>query len=127
MKILDSFFGQLETDNLKLGKDIYDFRGDEWGIGLVYLLVASDVTVAPSTGPLHVAAASGSKVVGLFSPIKTQSALRWGPLNICAEPKILVPDVGEEKVCAGSDCFYYECMSKVEVEKVFKNVSHTLR
>ena len=50
MKILDSFFGQLETDNLKLGKDIYDFKGDEWGIdGLVYLLAASDVTVAPST------------------------------------------------------------------------------
>jgi ADP-heptose:LPS heptosyltransferase len=37
--------------------------------------------VAPSTGPLHLAAALGTPVVGLYSPVVAESARRWRPLG----------------------------------------------
>ena len=42
-----------------------------------------------STGPIHIAAAVGTFVVGLYSPVKVESPVRWGPLT--EKKKIFVP------------------------------------
>jgi hypothetical protein len=63
--------------------------------------------------------------VALYSPIKVQSAKRWGPIGQGKERiKIIVPDVicGENSTCAGEVCPYFECMAKIEVEDVFKEM-----
>ncbi|MGH7442656.1 MAG: glycosyltransferase family 9 protein, partial [bacterium] len=36
---------------------------------------------AGSTGPLHLAAAQETPVLGLYPPLRAMSALRWGPLG----------------------------------------------
>lgn len=94
------------------------------------LLAACDAVVAPSTGPMHLAVALERKTVTLFSPIKVQSALRWGPygvkfgtsLGIEAgdQVSVLVPDVNcaENHKCALSACIYYPCMPRINVETV---------
>ena len=77
--------------------------------------------VGPSTGTTHIANALDIPQIAIYSPIKVQSALRWGPYKQGDKVKVLVPDVvcGETKHCAGASCPYYECMSKIEVEEAF--------
>jgi len=96
----------------------------------IALLDACDGVVAPSTGPMHIAVALGKKTVTVFSPIKVQSALRWGPYgvpfgtNLGISPNdqvsILVPDVNcaENFKCALHACIYYPCMPRISVEDV---------
>ncbi|MFX3675791.1 MAG: glycosyltransferase family 9 protein [bacterium] len=78
--------------------------------------------IGPSTGTTHIANALGVHMLGLYSPIKVQSARRWSPVIRDERTKIIVPDVvcGEQLKCAGDTCPYYECMAKVEVEDVYQ-------
>lgn len=57
---------------------------------LTALLSKSKLFLGNSTGPIHIAAAVGTFVVGLYSPVKVESPLRWGPLT--NKKKIFVPD-----------------------------------
>lgn len=101
-------------------------HGLRFSMGVISM---SSLFVGPSTGPTHIANALGVPQIGLYSPIKVQSARRWGPLIRKDElTKVVVPDVvcGEIKQCAGKSCPYYECMGKVEVETVFNNAVELL-
>lgn len=49
--------------------------------GLAALLKKSEMFIGNSTGPIHIAAAVGTFVIGLYSPAKTENQLRWGPLT----------------------------------------------
>ena len=96
----------------------------------IAILDRCDGIVAPSTGPMHLAVALGKKVVTVFSPIRVQSAIRWGPYgvshgsNLGVAPQdqatILVPDVNcaENFKCALSACIYYPCMPRISVDDV---------
>ncbi len=111
-------------ENKFLQKRIYFFNGQKDGLrNYMSVLAHASVFVGPSTGTTHIAAVLGVPVVTIYSPIKIQSSLRWGPLPKNKEKtKILVPDVicGEVKKCSLKECPYYECMGKVEVEDVLK-------
>lgn len=114
-------------ENEFLKNRVYYFNGIKNGLRQ-YMAVLSQASlfVGPSTGTTHIAAVLGVPVVGLYSPIKVQSALRWGPMSKNSEKtKILVPDVicGEVKKCAERACPYYECMGKIEVEDVVKQAT----
>jgi len=93
------------------------------------VLSHASLFIGPSTGTTHIANILGVKTIALFSPIKVQSSLRWGPFYRDSKKlKIIVPDVvcGESFTCAGMSCPYYECMSKIEVEDVIKIVPSLL-
>ena len=67
--------------------------------------------------------ALGVKQVGIYSPIKVQSTLRWGPFDLKEDySRLVTPDVGcgQTHVCAGEACPYFECMGKIEVEEVLQ-------
>jgi ADP-heptose:LPS heptosyltransferase len=109
-------------ENLHLAKRTYYFNGQKLGLrNYMAVLQKASLFVGPSTGTTHIAAVLGVPTVTLFSPIKVQSSLRWGPLAKNKDKiKILVPDVicGEVNSCALKACPYYECMGKIEVEDV---------
>jgi ADP-heptose:LPS heptosyltransferase len=48
---------------------------------LLAVFAHAAAVVAPSTGPLHLAAALGVPAVGLYSPVVAESARRWRPLG----------------------------------------------
>lgn len=52
--------------------------------GLIALIGAASGLVASGTGPLHIGAALGIPVLGLFPPIKPIDAARWGALGVQA-------------------------------------------
>ena len=114
-------------ENAHLRKRVYYFNGAKHGLRHYMAILGQAVLfVGPSTGTTHIAAVVGVPVVGLYSPIKMQSALRWGPLSKNSDnTKILVPDVicGEVRKCAERACPYYECMGKIEVEDVVKQAT----
>lgn len=119
---LKEFLNRKENHFLK--NRIYFFNGQKEGLRhYMGVLSHAAVFVGPSTGTTHIAAVLGVPLVTIYSPIKIQSSLRWGPLSKNKEKtKILVPDVicGEVKKCALRECPYYECMGKIEVEDVLK-------
>lgn len=111
-------------ENEFLKKRIYYFNGQKEGLRhYMSILSRASVFIGPSTGTTHIAAVLGVPVAAIYSPLKVQSSLRWGPLPKNKDKvKTLVPDVicGEIKKCALRDCPYYECMGKIEVEDVLK-------
>lgn len=58
---------------------------------LIFLLRHAKAVVAPSTGVLHLAASCRTKAVGIYSPVRAHSAVRWGPRG--EEAKSLTPDI----------------------------------
>lgn len=46
---------------------------------LAALIKQSKLFISNSTGPIHIAAAVGTFVIGFYSPIKAESETRWGP------------------------------------------------
>lgn len=45
---------------------------------LIAFLKTADVVIAPSTGVGHLAASLGCKVIGIYSPVREHSDIRWG-------------------------------------------------
>ncbi|MBI2521079.1 MAG: glycosyltransferase family 9 protein [Bdellovibrio sp.] len=119
------------TEYQKYKGKIHFFDGSKIGLRLfMAVLSKAKLFVGPSTGPTHLATALGTPVVALYSPIKIQSAKRWGPLAMRPrQVKIIVPDVvcGEVHHCSGEVCPYFECMGIVEVEDVVKEVNKLLK
>jgi len=60
---------------------------------LAGLLSLADVVVANSTGPLHLAAAVGTRVIGLYPNSFAMSPVRWGPLG--KGHRVILPPEGE--------------------------------
>jgi ADP-heptose:LPS heptosyltransferase len=72
----------LMTDFLEKFKDkVTDLTGRMTLSELVSFISKSDGLVAASTGPLHIAAATGIKAIGLFAPMKPIHPGRWKPIG----------------------------------------------
>jgi len=101
---------------------VYFFDGSKEGlVHFAHVLKCADLFIGPSTGTTHMANALGTPLIGIYSPIKAQSAVRWGPYNRDAKTKTFSPNVScpVDKKCLLENCAFYECMDTIEVEKVF--------
>ncbi|MFH1279158.1 MAG: glycosyltransferase [Candidatus Eisenbacteria bacterium] len=74
-----------------IGEGAFDAGGDR-PLRLFFGMLASlDLFVAPSTGPLHAAAALGVPTAAPYPPLPSQSPERWGPRG--ERSALLAPDV----------------------------------
>jgi ADP-heptose:LPS heptosyltransferase len=62
-------------------ENIHDLSGKMTLDELVSFIANSDVLIAASTGPLHMAGVSGIKAIGLFADVKPIHPGRWKPLG----------------------------------------------
>ena len=83
---------------------------------LAAVLSLATVVVANSTGPLHLAMAVGTKVVGLYPGKKVTSPKRWGPLG---EDHRVIQPPQEECHCPPKQC---RCMESIKVDEVADQV-----
>lgn len=93
------------------------------------ILKNASIFIGPSTGPTHMANALGVKLVGIYSPIKVQSALRWAPYDVDETmTRVATPNVtcGETIKCAREACPYFECMEKIEVKEMVNHIKELL-
>jgi ADP-heptose:LPS heptosyltransferase len=72
-----------------------------------------DGVVVNSTGPLHISAALGTKVIGLFPPQKDLNVERWGAVG---KHVINIEAPHCEQSRKGERC---DCMTKITPEQVF--------
>jgi ADP-heptose:LPS heptosyltransferase len=56
------------------------------------VLSQARTVVANSTGPLHLAVAVGTQVVGLYPGVRIMSPVRWGPVG---EGHVVIQPAGE--------------------------------
>jgi lipopolysaccharide heptosyltransferase II len=87
---------------------------------LAALLSLGELVVANSTGPLHLAAAVGTKVVGLFPNNRVMTPVRWGPWG--KEHRVIQPE-GPESADSVADI---DGMSTISVERVACEVEAAL-
>jgi ADP-heptose:LPS heptosyltransferase len=90
--------------------NVVDLCGELSLSELTELIGASDVLVAASTGPLHLAAAMGIGAIGLYSPQRPIHPTRWAPLGVKARtlcssthPEDGVLDISVDSVVAEID------------------------
>jgi ADP-heptose:LPS heptosyltransferase len=93
--------------------------------GLAEVLAGAEAVVVGNTGPAHLAAAVGTPVVSLFSPVVP--AVRWRPWGV---PLVLLGD--QEAACAGSRARVcpvagHPCLDRVPVDEVVAAVERLAR
>ncbi len=84
---------------------------------LAAALSLARVVVANSTGPLHLAVAVGTKVVGLYPGKAVMAPARWGPLG--EHDRVILP-TNRECTCPPDNC---TCMQTISAKKVARAVA----
>lgn len=129
-RFMETITNELEKDeNLHVKDKVVYFDGSLKGLEhYMFVLSKAALFVGPSTGTTHIANMLGIKLIALYSPIKVQSALRWGPYTRDNKTKIIVPNVvcGEQFFCNSTICPYHECMSLIEVDEVIEAAEYLL-
>jgi len=103
----------VKKDLIDPHSNIIDLTGKFSLKELIRFINETDGMVAASTGPLHIAAALGKYVLGLYPPIKPMHPGRWAPIGKNADY------LGQEKNC--SKCRKIdrcECLESITPEAV---------
>jgi heptosyltransferase-2 len=87
------------------------------------LIKKANLFISNSTGPMHIAAASGVYVIGFFPKILACSQKRWGPYT--EKKTIFIPtiDCGN---CTREQCEKLNCMDSIDIGKVFDETIRVL-
>lgn len=80
---------------------------------LAAIISKSLLFIGNSTGPIHIAAAVDTYVVGLYSPVRVESPVRWGPLT--DKKKIFVP---------AADDFTRDVMNEISPKDVYNFINN---
>ena len=98
------------------GEGVKSFASDLSLKEFAAFIQTANLFVANSTGPLHIAAAVGTPVIGFYPPVQVMSPKRWGPLT--DKKAIFVPDPVQCPRCKGGECHGNECMEQITVRQV---------
>ncbi len=98
----------------KSQQEVFDFAGRTSLGQLGALMEKADVVISADSGPMHIAAAVGTRVVALFGPTSAQIT---GPYPL--ENHIVIQkEVGCKVPCYDSACKDYRCMKAISVGEV---------
>lgn len=90
----------------------------------IALVSLAKLFIANSTGPLHIAAALGVHVVGLFPQHPSMGSTRWGP---CTEKKYLFSPENKPADCSKCNSHAHcDCMDSISVDDVLNKIQHIL-
>lgn len=100
---------------------VYSFNSELPLIHLTAIISLSRCIIANSTGPLHIGAASGVPVIGLYPNKRVCNPKRWGPISDKAS--VLTPKkISSCKQCELNACEEHDQMDQISVEDVFNAV-----
>ena len=88
---------------------------------LTTLINYSDIFIANSTGPLHIAAALGKFVIGFYPKIAACSKERWGPYS--DKSYVFTPNLDCTN-CTREQCERLNCMSSIKSGDIFTKVEN---
>lgn len=85
---------------------------------LAALIREANLFISNSTGPLHLAVAVKTPVIGFFCPIVPCLPRRWGPYH--QMDSVLMPPVAPCEKCTREKCKHGNCMELIEVEQALR-------
>lgn len=88
------------------------------------IIARCDVFVCPDSGPMHIAAALGVPVVGIFA-LRTDVPARWQPWSTNSRV-IRGPASRCRPGCLKEQCPRFECLEEIDVEAVARAVADLL-
>ncbi len=91
---------------------------------LMALIDLSDIMIANSTGPIHIAAALGKHVVGFYPKIPSCAPKRWGPYT--NKKTIFSPTINCSN-CTQEQCEKLDCMESIPVDDIILAVKNILQ
>ena len=108
------------------GKGAISLAGELTVKQLAALLSEADLFVANSTGPLHIAAALGTPVIGIYPQHTPMSAKRWGPRT--EKKRVYSPQRREDcRDCVDGTSASCECMASISVDTVYSGALELLQ
>ncbi len=111
--------GKLFRDELMYDCDnLIDLSGKMTLKELVAFIAKADSLVAASTGPLHIAAATGINAVGIFPPIRPIHPGRWAPIG--KSTKVFTADKPHCTECLNGEAC--ACMLSISAKEVFASL-----
>lgn len=100
-----------------------NFAG-KFNIGeLAALIAKAGIFISNSTGPLHIAAALGTEVIGFYPRITACLPERWGPYS--SKSAVFTPKL-ECSNCTREQCEKLKCMNSIEVSEVVSVIEKKL-
>jgi len=111
-EVLERLEASTKIKHMKFGENNKSLRE------LISLLKRADIIFTSSTGPLHIAAAVGTRAVSIYCPIRVCLPRRWGPRGIEGHNRVMLPDVPICEKCVQSKCPYFDCMDSIKNEEV---------
>jgi heptosyltransferase-2 len=106
----------------KSGREVFDFTGQTTLGQLGALMQEAKIVISADSGPMHIAAAVGKKVIALFGPTSPAITGPYPP----EEHIIIQKDVGCEVPCYDKNCQDYRCMQAISVDEVLQKVEGLL-
>jgi len=103
---------QIRAATERMGIQVREMTGETDLRTLAAVLSQASLVVANSTGPLHLAVAVGTHVVGLYPRRKIMSPVRWGPVG---EGHQVIQPLDPDCQCPPRQC---HCMDTIEVSRV---------
>lgn len=110
-------------DSLITHKKIINCAGEFSLKELISLISFSDIFVANSTGPLHIASAMNKYVIGFYPKVAACSETRWGPFT---EKKVIFTPPTNCSNCTVKQCEETNCMSSIKIDKVFESIKNII-
>lgn len=104
---------------LEVNENIKNLAGELNLSELIALINVSNILIANSTGPLHIAAALDKNTIGFYPKILASSAKRWGPYT--KKKKIFEPTISCEN-CTREQCDRMDCMNSINPDEVISEV-----
>lgn len=86
---------------------------------LAALIQQAGLFISNSTGPLHLAVAVETPVIGFYCPIIPCLPQRWGPYAQ-VDSVLMPPGVPHCKKCTFERCQYFNCMERIEVSQAME-------
>ncbi len=86
---------------------------------LIALINKTDIFIANSTGPLHIAAALDKYTIGFYPNLLACSAKRWGPYT---NKRIIFHPDNDCSGCSREQCTKLECMNSIKVTDVIVEI-----
>ncbi len=105
---------------IKFGNEIYDTTGQFSLEELISFIDSSDLLLACSTGPLHIAGSLNKNCIGLFTPKRPMHPGRWKPLGKNSET------ITAHNTCKCVNQKNCICLADISVETVFSKILEKL-
>jgi len=102
-------------ESLVVNKHVINTAGRYNLSELIALLNNTDLLLANSTGPIHIAAALGKHVIGFYPKIAACSPKRWGPYT---DKKVIFSPSIDCRDCDPNQCEKLNCMDSISSDEV---------